>query len=85
MIISDGWVRTGDLGHVEADGSIVVVDRIKELIKVNAFQVAPAEVEAVIVGHPAVADAAVVGAPDACSGETPVAFVVATGMVDPDD
>ncbi len=84
MITSDGWVRTGDLGHVDPDGNIVVVDRIKELIKVNAFQVAPAEVEAVIVGHPAVADVAVVGAPDPRSGETPVAFVVATGAVDPD-
>ena len=83
MITSDGWVRTGDLGHVDADGSIVVVDRIKELIKVNAFQVAPAEVEAVIVGHPAVADVAVVGAPDARSGETPVAFVVAWRNIAP--
>ena len=62
MITPDGWVRTGDLGHVDPDGNIVVVDRLKELIKVNAFQVAPAEVEAVIVGHPAVADVAVVGA-----------------------
>jgi acyl-CoA synthetase (AMP-forming)/AMP-acid ligase II len=85
LITSDGWVRTGDLGHVDADGSIVVVDRIKELIKVNAFQVAPAEVEAVIVGHPAVADVAVVGAPDARTGETPVAFVVASGSVETDD
>ena len=85
MITPDGWVRTGDLGHVDPDGNIVVVDRLKELIKVNAFQVAPAEVEAVIVGHPAVADAAVVGAPDPRTGETPVAFVVAKRVVDPDD
>ena len=84
MITPDGWVRTGDLGRVDPDGNIVVVDRLKELIKVNAFQVAPAEVEAVIVGHPAVADVAVVRAPDPRSGETPVAFVVATGAVDPD-
>ena len=77
MITPDGWVRTGDLGRVDPDGNIVVVDRLKELIKVNAFQVAPAEVEAVIVGHPAVADVAVVGAPDPRTGETPVAFVVA--------
>ena len=67
------------------DGNIVVVDRLKELIKVNAFQVAPAEVEAVIVGHPAVADVAVVGAPDARTGETPIAYVVACREVDPDD
>lgn len=85
MITSDGWVRTGDFGRVDADGSIVVVDRIKELIKVNAFQVAPAEVEAVIVGHPAVADVAVVGAPDVRSGETPIAFVVAAGVVETGD
>ena len=82
MIITDGWVRTGDLGHVDRDGNVVVVDRLKELIKVNAFQVAPAEVEAVIVGHPAVADAAVVGAPDARTGETPIAYVVANREVE---
>ena len=84
MITADGWVRTGDLGHVDGDGNIVVVDRLKELIKVNAFQVAPAEVEAVIVGHPAVADAAIVGAPDERTGETPVAYVVTTRPVEPE-
>jgi acyl-CoA synthetase (AMP-forming)/AMP-acid ligase II len=84
MITSDGWVRTGDLGHVDRDGNVVVVDRLKELIKVNAFQVAPAEVEAVIVGHPAVADAAIVGAPDARTGETPIAYIVANRDVAPE-
>ena len=64
MITPDGWVRTGDLGHVDAAGHVVVVDRLKELIKVNAFQVAPAEVEAILVQHPAIIDAAVVGRPD---------------------
>jgi acyl-CoA synthetase (AMP-forming)/AMP-acid ligase II len=84
MITTDGWVRTGDLGHVDRDGNIVVVDRLKELIKVNAFQVAPAEVEAVIVGHPSVADVAIVGAPDERTGETPVAYVVANREVEPE-
>jgi acyl-CoA synthetase (AMP-forming)/AMP-acid ligase II len=84
LIDSDGWVHTGDLGHVDADGNVFVVDRLKELIKVNAHQVAPAELEAVLVSHPAVAESAVVGRPDERRGEVPVAFVVARGEVDRD-
>ena len=71
MVTTDGWVRTGDLGHVTVDGDVVVVDRLKELIKVNAFQVAPAEVEAALVGHPDVADAAVVARSDDRRGKCP--------------
>ena len=82
-IDADGWLRTGDLGHVDDDGAVVIVDRIKELIKVNAYQVAPAELEAVLASHPAVADAAVVGRPDERRGEVPVAFVALRGEVAP--
>jgi len=72
----DGWLHTGDLGYFDADGYVYLVDRIKELIKYNALQVAPAELEDVIQTHPAVADAAVIGIPDEAAGEIPKAFVV---------
>ena len=85
MIDADGWLRTGDLVVVDDDGQVFIVDRLKELIKVNGFQVAPAELEAVLVTHPAVADAAVVGRPDAASGEVPVAVVVAREALAADD
>jgi acyl-CoA synthetase (AMP-forming)/AMP-acid ligase II len=84
LIDRDGWVHTGDLGHVDADGNLFVVDRLKELIKVNAHQVAPAELEALLGSHPAVAECAVVGRPDERRGEVPVAFVVARGEADGD-
>jgi 4-coumarate--CoA ligase len=73
---ADGWLHTGDIGHVDADGHLYVVDRLKELIKFKGFQVAPAELEGVLLSHPAVADAAVVGLPDEEAGEVPVAYVV---------
>jgi acyl-CoA synthetase (AMP-forming)/AMP-acid ligase II len=82
LIDADGWVRSGDVGHVDADGNVFVVDRLKELIKVNAHQVAPAELEAVLASHPAVAECAVVGRPDERRGEVPVAFVVVRAEVD---
>jgi acyl-CoA synthetase (AMP-forming)/AMP-acid ligase II len=81
----DGWLHTGDLGHLDEDGSVFLVDRLKELIKVKGFQVSPAELEAVLCAHPAVADAAVVGVPDERAGELPKAFVVARGSADPDE
>jgi acyl-CoA synthetase (AMP-forming)/AMP-acid ligase II len=81
-IDDDGWLHTGDLGHIDADGSIFLVDRLKELIKVRGFQVAPAELEALLVTHPAVADAAVIGVPDDRDGERPKAFVVSRGPLD---
>ena len=71
----EGWLHTGDIGHVDAEGYWYVVDRLKELIKVKGFQVAPAELEALLLTHPAVADCAVVGIPDEEAGEIPKAFV----------
>ena len=76
MIDGDGWLHTGDIGRADADGYLYVVDRLKELIKYKAFQVAPAELEAAVVSHPAVADAAVIPSPDEEAGEVPKAFVV---------
>lgn len=73
---ADGWLHTGDIGHIDSDGHLFVVDRLKELIKVKGFQVAPAELEALLLTHPAVADAAVIGRNDEQAGEVPVAFVV---------
>ncbi|HEU4397351.1 MAG TPA: 4-coumarate--CoA ligase family protein [Actinomycetota bacterium] len=77
MLDPDGWLHTGDLGHVDDDGYVYVVDRVKELIKFKGLQVAPAELEAVLLAHPAIADAAVVRYPDEEAGEVPKAFVVA--------
>ena len=76
----DGWLRTGDLVTVR-DGRFHVVDRIKEMIKYKGYQVAPAELEAVLRRHPMVRDAAVVGTPDRTNGEMPKAFVVTQGDV----
>jgi acyl-coenzyme A synthetase/AMP-(fatty) acid ligase len=78
MLHPDGWLRTGDIGHVDDDGYFYVVDRVKELIKYKGLQIAPAELEAVLISHPAIADAAVVRVPDEEAGEVPKAFVVAT-------
>ena len=75
-LLPDGWLRTGDIGHVEDDGHLFIVDRLKELIKVSGFQVAPAELEALLLTHPAIADAAVIGRANERTGEVPVAFVV---------
>ena len=72
----DGWLRTGDLAVIDADGFMFIRDRLKELIKFKGFQVAPAEVEAALCAHDGIADAAVIGKPDAEAGEVPVAFVV---------
>ncbi len=76
-IDEEGWLHTGDIGHVDADGHYFIVDRLKELIKYKGFQVAPAELEALLLTHPAVADVAVVPIPDLEAGELPKAFVVA--------
>ncbi len=75
-IDSDGWLHTGDVARIDADGHMYIVDRVKELIKFKGFQVAPAELEGLIVTHPAVADVAVIGIPDLEAGELPKAYVV---------
>ncbi|MFT3697002.1 MAG: AMP-binding protein [Kofleriaceae bacterium] len=75
-IDADGWLHTGDIAHVDADGDFWVVDRVKELIKYKGLQVAPAELEAVLLQHPAVADVAVYPYPDHEAGEIPKAAVV---------
>ncbi|KAI0634244.1 acetyl-CoA synthetase-like protein [Trametes polyzona] len=72
----DGWVYTGDEGYVNEKKELFIVDRIKELIKVRGFQVAPAELEGLLLDHPDIADVCVIGAPDEYSGELPFAFVV---------
>ncbi len=76
LIDADGWLHTGDVGHADSDGWLYVVDRVKELIKYKGFQVAPAELEALLLTHPGVADAAVVGAYNDDGNEVPHAFVV---------
>ncbi|RBM21952.1 AMP-dependent synthetase [Prauserella sp. PE36] len=78
----DGWYRTGDVGHLDADGWLHLTDRSKEMIKVKGFQVAPAEVEAVLHGHPAVADCAVFGVPDPSDGEAVIAAVTTAEPVE---
>lgn len=75
-IDDDGWLHTGDIGHVDSDGHFYIVDRLKELIKYKGFQVPPAELEALLLTHPSVADAAVIGVPDPEAGELPKGFVV---------
>jgi len=77
---AEGWLHTGDIGYADEDGYFWIVDRAKELIKYKGLQVAPAELEAVLVSHPAVADAAVIGVPDEEAGELPKAFVVLKGQ-----
>jgi acyl-CoA synthetase (AMP-forming)/AMP-acid ligase II len=72
----DGWLRTGDLGWEDEDGYVYIVDRLKELIKCKGFQVAPAEIEHILLGHPDILDAAVIGEPHPERGEVPVAYVV---------
>lgn len=83
----DGWYRTGDVGFVEAEGWVHLTDRSKEMIKVKGFQVAPAEIEAVLHAHPGVVDCAVFGIPDEVAGEVPVAAVALdpTGPADPEE
>ena len=75
-IDDDGWLHTGDIAVLDDHEHVSIVDRVKELIKYKGFQVPPAELEALIVTHPKVADVAVIGVPDVEAGELPKAFVV---------
>lgn len=81
----EGWLHSGDLGYVDDDGYFFLVDRLKELIKYKGYQVPPAELEAVLISHPAVADAAVIPVPDEEAGEIPKAFVVLSDDVPLED
>lgn len=74
-IDDDGWLHTGDVATIDADHHVYIVDRLKELIKYKGFQVPPAELEALLITHPAVADVAVIGVPDDEAGELPKAFI----------
>jgi len=74
-IDEDGWLHTGDVAEVDDDGHFYIVDRVKELIKYKGFQVPPAELEALLLTHPKIADCAVIGIPDVEAGELPKAFV----------
>ena len=78
-LTQDGWLKTGDVARLDDDGSFRIVDRVKELIKYKGYQVPPAELEALLVGHPAIADAAVIPMPDEAGGEAPKACVVLAG------
>ncbi len=74
--LRNGWLYTGDIGHVDADGYTYIVDRKKEMIKYKGFGIAPAELESLLMEHPAVMDSAVIGVPDDEAGELPKGFVV---------
>src|SRR5450756_2557878 len=75
-VLRDGWYFSGDIVRADADCFYYVLDRIKEMIKYKGFPVAPAEVESLLLEHPAVRDCGVVGKPDLAAGEIPCAFVV---------
>ena len=77
----DGWLHTGDIGIVDDEGYLTVVDRLKELIKVKGYQVAPAELEALLLEHPQIADVAVIPVADDEAGEVPKSYVVARGTL----
>jgi acyl-CoA synthetase (AMP-forming)/AMP-acid ligase II len=85
MLDPDGWLHTGDIGYADEDGCFFIVDRLKELIKYKGMQIAPAELEAVLLSHPAIADAAVIPIANEECGEVPKAFVVLKGAATGDE
>jgi acyl-CoA synthetase (AMP-forming)/AMP-acid ligase II len=84
-LVGDGWIRTGDIGRADENGFFYIVDRLKELIKYKGHQVAPAELEALLVSHPKVKDAGVIGVPMADGGEAPKACVVCDDGLDAEE
>ncbi len=84
-IDAEGWFHTGDVGYADEDGCFYIVDRLKELIKYKGYQVAPAELEALLWSHSAIADAAVIPSPDEEAGEIPKAFVVLKEDISPQE
>jgi acyl-CoA synthetase (AMP-forming)/AMP-acid ligase II len=84
-IDAEGWLHTGDIGWADDDGWLTAVDRLKEFIKYKGYQVAPAELEAILLTHPVVADVAVIPSPDEAAGEVPKAFVVLQGATTADE
>lgn len=84
-IDAEGWLHTGDIGYADDDHHFFIVDRAKELIKYKGFQVAPAELEAILLTHPAVADAAVIPIPDEEAGELPKAYVVLKNVAEAEE
>lgn len=85
MIDAEGWLHTGDVGYADASGRFYVVDRVKELIKYKGLQVAPAELEALLLTHPCIADAAVIPIADEEAGQVPKAFVVLRTETTPEE
>jgi long-chain acyl-CoA synthetase len=83
--IRDGWLRTGDIGRLDADGYLTIVDRMKDLIIRGGFNVYPRDVEEALVEHPAIASASVVGRPDTVHGEEVVAFVTLVAAATPEE
>jgi acyl-CoA synthetase (AMP-forming)/AMP-acid ligase II len=84
-LTADGWFKTGDVAVIDEHGWYKIVDRVKELIKYKGLQVAPAELEALLLGHPAIADAAVIPVADADAGEIPKAFIVSRAPITADE
>jgi len=85
VIDADGWFHTGDVARLDEDGALWIVDRIKELIKYKGYQIAPAELEALLLTHPEISDVAVIGVTDEDAGEIPKAFVVASAPITADE
>ena len=84
-IDSDGWLHTGDIGYYDEDLDFYIVDRLKELIKVKGYQVAPSEIEDILRKHPSIADVAVIGVPNEELGEAPRAYIIPKKTMEAED